>query len=632
MEVGWPHHIVEATASGATVNQAKEAAARDVMNQLRQRVNEHRCRSGLPPGPKVGIRYHQETQLQAKGSNRSNVSLLTEYALAAFKPTFVLDAKVVSANGGFKGHFEVNEEKFEKVKGQSKNDARDAAAVCALQALSLSGGPSGKSRGLESATSWLEILCKDRFKPIFYLDEIPSAAEGFTMHCEMDGIPFPSVTAGGKTAAKEAAARVALEKLEASPEAKNILDKIRRRADANSLVCVPRLLQGPASSEGEQMVELVQEQLQRMYEEADSAGISLPSASRSVVVAAIIQKQVRAPGSQHLDKLSVVAIATGNKSLHSSHQSNTCAGQHILDSHAEVLARRAFVLYLAGMLARSRRKDPESIFKGSRLRNSVSFHLYVSTAPCGDARRFCNENKHALDSEDSENSSDHKPDFSNPEMGKLVPKIKDRMTGSPTDSQKMSDSSHWHSMTCSDKVLKWATHGLQGGLLASKLEGPVKLSSVIIGSNFERRHVERALCCRSSRCCLGLQLLYVPLPESPTQDSSFSDTSLNWFAGAETETTLGPTGQRHGGVPSRLCKASMARSIASSAQLSKPLKLETYVLWKNRLLRPSSAGVHRHQHAATYMQSASSWFHLCKEYDFPMSSPTAASTSGSKAS
>eukprot|EP00798_Chlamydomonas_sp_ICE-L_P004969 gene4969-34747_t len=327
-EVNSPYHIVEAMASAASVKQAKEAAAHDVMQQLRQRVNEHRCRFGLDPVPEVGIRYHAETQPQAESSN---VSLLVEYAAFAFKPNFVADAV---ANSG---------RRFAKGQG-SKDAAKNAAASRALLALSRGafrgslgeGGSQERNPPQLTAPSQLQNLCATLFRPTFVESPCPSwpAAGGFTMHCEMGGFLYPSARAGGKTAAKEAAARAALEVLEASPASRIILDRIRGRAALNSQVFVPRLLQGPASSEGEQMVQLVQEQLQLMYEEASSAGISLPSASRSVVVAAIVQKRGRAPGSRHADKLSVVAIATGNKSLHPSQKSNACAGQHILDFHA----------------------------------------------------------------------------------------------------------------------------------------------------------------------------------------------------------------------------------------------------------------------------------------------------------
>eukprot|EP00798_Chlamydomonas_sp_ICE-L_P021060 gene21059-27939_t len=381
------------------------------------------------------------------------------------------------------------------------------------------------------------------------------------------------------------------------------------------------------------MVALVQQRLQLMYEEAKSAGILPPTASRRVVVAAIVQKRGRPSeegGSRLVETLLVVALATGNKSLHPGHKSDARAGQHIVDSHAEVLARRAFVLYLAGMLAENRQQGTKSIFEGSRIRTGVSFHLYVSTAPCGDARRFlqthCAGNKHARD---VGNSLGHNLDFSNPKLGKLVTKIEDGMTGSPIDSQRI-DANRRHSMSCSDKVLKWATYGLQGGLLASKLEEPVKLSSVIIGSNFERGHVERALCCRSAQGCLGLQLLHVPLPGTSSphkRNNRLSNTSLNWFAGAaETEANHGSAGKQHGGLPSRLCKASMARSISASALLGKPLELEAYVQWKRRLLLTSSAGRDGPQHAATSIHSTS-WLHLCQRFQRGGQLPTGGTAS-----
>ena len=51
-----------------------------------------------------------------------------------------------------------------------------------------------------------------------------------------------------------------------------------------------------------------------------------------------------------------------------------------------------------------------------------------------------------------------------------------------------------NSMSCSDKLLKWRTLGLQGGLLSTLLERPVTLSTLVLSSpNFNVEAVKRAL-------------------------------------------------------------------------------------------------------------------------------------------
>jgi len=55
-----------------------------------------------------------------------------------------------------------------------------------------------------------------------------------------------------------------------------------------------------------------------------------------------------------------------------------------------------------------------------------------------------------------------------------------------------------NSMSCSDKLLKWRTLGLQGGLLSTLLERPVRLSALVLAApNFNGKAVERALSFRN---------------------------------------------------------------------------------------------------------------------------------------
>ena len=53
------------------------------------------------------------------------------------------------------------------------------------------------------------------------------------------------------------------------------------------------------------------------------------------------------------------------------------------------------------------------------------------------------------------------------------------------------------SMSCSDKIMKWCTLGLQGGLLSSFLESPIYLTSIIIGKcPFNKEAMERGVSLR----------------------------------------------------------------------------------------------------------------------------------------
>ena len=74
-------------------------------------------------------------------------------------------------------------------------------------------------------------------------------------------------------------------------------------------------------------------------------------------------------------------------------------GSTVNDSHAEIIARRSLIKFLHYHLTilLSGKTEVKSIFvqkerQGKiQLRDGVKFHLYVSTAPCGDAAIFVNE-------------------------------------------------------------------------------------------------------------------------------------------------------------------------------------------------------------------------------------------------
>lgn len=68
-------------------------------------------------------------------------------------------------------------------------------------------------------------------------------------------------------------------------------------------------------------------------------------------------------------------------------------GGALNDCHAEVVARRCLCEFLYKQLElHTEDKGAESILepvkKGFKLKQGIQFHLYINTAPCGDARIF----------------------------------------------------------------------------------------------------------------------------------------------------------------------------------------------------------------------------------------------------
>lgn len=85
----------------------------------------------------------------------------------------------------------------------------------------------------------------------------------------------------------------------------------------------------------------------------------------------------------------VVALGTGSKCLGA--QQLTEGGCTLHDSHAEVVARRAFMLYLLQQIKNATVGDV-SIFETNNgifsLKPNIFFHFYSSHTPCGDASIF----------------------------------------------------------------------------------------------------------------------------------------------------------------------------------------------------------------------------------------------------
>jgi hypothetical protein len=101
----------------------------------------------------------------------------------------------------------------------------------------------------------------------------------------------------------------------------------------------------------------------------------------------------------------VIAVTTGTKCISGEYISVN--GLAVNDSHAEIVARRCFVNFLYDQLDLHTKPETakDSIFLKPtekdglyRLKDNIQIHLYINTAPCGDARVFSpHENDQALD-------------------------------------------------------------------------------------------------------------------------------------------------------------------------------------------------------------------------------------------
>lgn len=101
----------------------------------------------------------------------------------------------------------------------------------------------------------------------------------------------------------------------------------------------------------------------------------------------------------------VISVTTGTKCISGEYISVN--GLAVNDSHAEIVARRCFINFVYDQLEMHLKPESakDSVFLKPtpnnplyKLKENIQVHLYINTAPCGDARVFSpHENDQLLD-------------------------------------------------------------------------------------------------------------------------------------------------------------------------------------------------------------------------------------------
>ncbi|KFP94507.1 Double-stranded RNA-specific adenosine deaminase, partial [Haliaeetus albicilla] len=365
----------------------------------------------------------------------------------------------------------------------------------------------------------------------------------FVYQAKVGGRWFPAVTAHNKKQGKQEAADAALRVLIGETEKIERLEGMNI-TEVNPLPPKLGLLFG--STLHDQMAMLSHQRFNTL-----TARIQHSLLGRKILAAIIMRKGNKGLGA-------VVSIGTGNRCVKGEELS--LKGETVNDCHAEIISRRGFVRFLYSELMKYDPSNPssaeESIFEpagGKRLKikSNVTFHLYVSTAPCGDGALF---DKSCSDQASVVGPAQHQPLFENPKQGKLRTKVENGEGTIPVESSDIvptwdgiQHGERLRTMSCSDKILRWNILGLQGALLSHFIE-PVYLSSVTLGYLYSQGHLTRAICCRVARdgnvLQEKLQAPYhinhpevgrVSVYDSARQTGKTKESSVNWCLADESE-------------------------------------------------------------------------------------------------
>ncbi|NXO81540.1 DSRAD deaminase, partial [Sitta europaea] len=590
---------------------AKQEAAANAMKVLMSEVengrhSEIKCEEPFPSDssePELSLQLEPELSSAAAHLNllpgKHPISILMEYGQ---KSGNIIEFQLLSQEGPphdprFSYCVKMGDQIFPAVVGNSKKGAKQMAAEVAVKILSgesvphvLSEQPVAKPHNDQSmhnivtpdeskvvktkgvgelikylninpVSGLLEYARSNGFAAEFKLIDQsgPPHDPKFVYQAKVGGRWFPAVTAHNKKQGKQEAADAALRVLIGESEKTermegmsitevNLLPELAVSCDllTSCAVVSPSQLPVSGSTLHDQMAMLSHQRFNTL-----TAHIQHSLLGRKILAAIIMRK-----GSKGLGV--VVSIGTGNRCVKGEELS--LKGETVNDCHAEIISRRGFVRFLYSELMKYDPSNPssaeESIFeqaggKKLRIKSSVTFHLYISTAPCGDGALF---DKSCSDQANEMGQPQHQPLFENPKQGKLRTKVENGEGTIPVESSDIvptwdgiQHGERLRTMSCSDKILRWNILGLQGALLSHFLE-PVYLRSVTLGYLYSQGHLTRAICCRMERdgntMKEKLQAPYhinhpevgrVSVYDSARQTGKTKESSVNWCLADESE-------------------------------------------------------------------------------------------------